>query len=133
MSEQLFTTTTLVSDAITTDKDRYASPSPISGLTVQVVTAKFVPYASASTDAANYRTISLKKGATTLASVTTNSAGGEANTAGTARDFELADGLGKDNEFDTDAGECVEVDSTHAGTGQVADGAVVITWRSVPA
>lgn len=87
--------------------------------------AYFVPATTVATHGTAYGTLTLKKGAggTSLGSLTTNSSGGAAWTAGTPSAFTLADST--DVEF-TGGTDCLEItaDGT-AGTGAAVDGCVV--------
>jgi hypothetical protein len=88
----------------------------------RATTASFVivPNLSVATHASNYITLTVKKGATTLATFTTNSSGGAAMTAGTPITMTLgASGVGTALEL-ADGG-VFTVDVAKAGTGPAYD------------
>lgn len=73
-----------------------------------------VPAVSVSTHAANYITLTVKKGATTIATYTTNSSGGAAMTAGTPITMTIS---GTGLSLELAAGGVFEVAVAKAGTG----------------
>lgn len=92
-------------------------------------TAYFVPSTTAAIDATNTATIAIKAGAggTSLGTLTNAAV---AFTKGTIREFSLSGGTSR--EFTGGAGtDCVEVAVSHAASGSVVDGSVVLGWRKM--
>lgn len=96
-------------DAVDTD---YAINNSGNKATIQRL--YLIPSVSVSTHASNYITVTVKKGANTLATHTTNSSGGTALTAGTPVELAIT-GTGLNLEI-ADGG-AITVDVTKAGTG----------------
>lgn len=98
------------------------------GKKVKVAGVVLVPNVSVSLHASNYITISIKKGATTIATHTTNSSGGSALTAGTPVEMTLT-GTGTDLEV-ADLG-AFTVDVAKAGTGPTYSVSAVMELREL--
>lgn len=95
--------------------------------------ATFIPDSdgAAVTDAAEYRTITVKQGSTALAACTTNSSGGAAFVANTATAMTVSGG--KDREF-TGGTDTIKVASIHTGsTSKVAKGVVCLVIKKMQA
>jgi hypothetical protein len=108
-----------VSGTNATDQDYIAN---CTGARVGVASLTIVPNVSVSVDASNFITLSVKKGATTIATHTTNSSGGAAMTAGTPIAMSIT-GTGKDVEVAD--GSVLSVEVAKSGTGPTYDFAVV--------
>jgi hypothetical protein len=120
-----------LADAATTDKNYYLVP-PLTGK-YKLVGGTFTPDGdgAATTDGTEARTITLKKGSTSLAVITTDTDGSEvAFVAGTPIAFSIT-GSGTDIEF-TGQTDPVIIASVHAGaTGRVAKGVVQLVWEKL--
>jgi hypothetical protein len=90
-------------------------------------TAYYVPGTTRATDAANYTTMALKQGATTLGSLTNNSTGGAAFTAGTARAFTLSGG----NDRQLGKGDVLILNKADTGTGTALDGTLSFSLHRI--
>lgn len=91
--------------------------------------AYFQPCTTTATDASNYTTLSVKAGlaGTSLGTLTTNSSGGAALTAGTVSTVSLSGGTAR--EFGATDPIYVEKDDT--GTGAAADGVWTFVFAQV--
>lgn len=101
----------IVAGTDATDTKYVGNPS---GKRVKLARVVLVPNVSVAVHASNYITIAIKKGATTVATHTTNSSGGTALTAGTPVAMTIS-GTGNDIEA-ADLG-AFTVDVSKAGTG----------------
>lgn len=77
----------------------------------------------------DYRTIAVKQGSTSLASITTNT-GGTAFVANTANALTVSGGTSREFTGGTDT---VKIDSAATGSGKVAKGVVVLTLKQMQA
>ena len=127
MQKMLLTLTVLLADAANASEDRYICPVHPDGGEWKLVSAVWIPDTAVSTDASNYRTISLKRSSTTFGSLTTNSSGGAAFVEGTPQAFTLT-ASGTDQEFTANT-DALEIDSTYTGTGAAAAGRVVVCFE----
>lgn len=115
----------IASIAAGTGEDRYVLPPGLSG-EWYLEAADFLPATTSATHASNYTTLALKNGSTTLGSLTTNSSGGAALTAGTASPFTLSGGKSREFTARTDA---LTVNKTDAASGAILDGSLNLIWR----
>lgn len=77
----------------------------------------------------DYRTISVKQGSTSLASINTNT-GGTAFVANSANALTVSGGTSREFTGGTDT---VKIDSAATGSGKVAKGVVVLTFKQMQA
>jgi len=89
-----------------------------------------VPNVSVSTHAADYVTITVKKGATTLATFTTNSAGGAAMTAGTPITMTLGAGA-VGSALELASAGVFDVACAAAGGGKAYDAKIIAALRGI--
>lgn len=90
-------------------------------------TAYYVAGTTRATDGTNYTTMALKQSSTTLGSLTNNSTGGAAFTAGTARAFTLTGGTA----LQFGKGDVLTLNKTDAGTGTAMDGTLSFSLRRI--
>ena len=127
--KQLMPITTRIDDASGVDETYYSTPAHPNAGEWEAVTAVFTPYENVGLDAANYRTLTLKNGATALDSWTSNSSGGTALAAGTPYVFDLS-GNGINAEFTANAA-AMTVESVKNGTGAALKGDLTVVYQRV--
>lgn len=98
------------------------------GETAKITALAIVPNVSVSTHAANYITLTVKRGATTVASFTTNSSGGAAMTAGTPIAMTIT---GTGGDLERAAAGVWSVEVAKAGTGPAYNFSVVATLQGI--
>lgn len=98
------------------------------GAKIRILAVTLMPKTSVATHASNYITTSVKKGSDTITSHTTNSSGGSALTAGTAKSLDLT-GTGKVLEIDD--GGLITVDVAKAGTGPAYANHVSVKYETI--
>lgn len=128
MTSDVRTTSHYMNLAAGVDDDIYLLPPGTTG-EWKVIGADWVPATAVATDGSDYRTLSLKNGSTVLGSLTTNSTGGAAWTAGTPAPFTLSGGTSLEFTARTDV---LTFNATKTGgTGKVADGTLVLFWDRI--
>lgn len=96
------------------------------GSKIRILAVTLMPKTSVATHASNYITTSVKKGSDTITAHTTNSTGGSALTAGTAKSLDLT-GTGKVLEIDD--GGLISVDVAKAGSGPAYSNHVSVKYE----
>jgi hypothetical protein len=122
----LYLLTVQLNEAAAADRDYYVALPALGE--IKVVSATFVPDSdgAAAIDGTEIRTISVKQGSTTVATVTTLT-GGSAFVAGTAVALTVTAGVAQDFTGGTDT---IKVVSVHGGaTGKVAKGVLSLMVR----
>lgn len=125
MTNRLNMVTPTLSGTDATDVNYTVNPT---AFTAKILSLKIIPATSVSTHAANYITITVKSGSTTLATFTTNSSGGAALTAGTVVTMTLT---GAGTELEIAAAGVVTVEVAKAGTGPAYKFAVLVGFEAI--